>query len=163
MKKYALMMNMPEGKLPGFYAQIVKALANKAVLFDRDKELLIMSTPEERNSTAEVLDRYHIDYEELGLYLLPEHASLAATADDYGFTSRSGNVYLYEHLVSFFRFTDSTASSQEAHQAYLQMEEHIVAGYTNHSTTLYAVDTTLQELIPGIAKAYGCSVEFVSG
>lgn len=162
MKKYAVMMNMPEGKLPGFYAQIVKALANKVALFDRDKEILIVNTEAECELVIEVMDKYHIEYEPLVLLLLPDHALAAALqADDYGFTSRSEHTFLYEHLIGIFRFQDNQSPASEKSQALLQMEEHLIARYTEEGVDLYAVEKQLEPLIHGIAKAYKCEVEFV--
>lgn len=163
MKKYAVMMHMPEGKLPGFYAQIVKALANKAVLFDRDKELLIVSTEEERGPLEEIMSKYHVDFEKLALLLLPESAELSKRADDYGFTSRAGYTYMYDNLVSVYRcFIMDDDPAAEQTQALLQMEKYLLARFTLNHDEYYVAEKQLEELLSGIAKAYRCQVEFVS-
>ncbi len=158
MNKLAVMMDLPMDKLPGFYAQIVKALANKTQLFDRDKELLIVNNEDEAAAVKEVLDRFHIKHEDLELTLLPESSKLFPTADDFGFQSRSGLFYLYTNMVSFFHFTSNLLTGEEA---YLQMEEHLLASYDDMDVTWYVVERQFEELIHGIAKAYRCEVKFV--
>lgn len=69
--KFGLAMDLPEDKRAGYYAQIVKALAGKASLFDRDKELLIFSTPQEREQAKPIMNQYSVPCEEFDLLLLP--------------------------------------------------------------------------------------------
>ncbi len=160
MKKYAVLMNLPEGKLAGYYAQIVKALANRVQLFDRDKEMLIIDTEADRSAVAEVLQRYNVPYEHMELLLLPEDAHVSPAAADYGVKTRLGRHYLYAHLVAVFRLAEGDASPDKP-QALMQMEEHLIAKYTEGGTVYYVVDKQLEELITGIGEAYRCAVEFV--
>jgi hypothetical protein len=142
MYKIALILDLPEGKLPGFYAQIVKGLAQRVNLFDRDKQLLVLSTIEERDIVLELLEHYHV---------------LA----DYGFTSRMERHYLYDHLISLFCFGDTSHSLTEPEQAILQIKEHLIAQFPcNNNKLYYAIDRQLDELIERIAHAYHCSVSF---
>lgn len=160
MKKLAVLMDLPEGKLPGFYAQIVKGLANNVELFDRDKEMLIVSGEKERDAVTELLDRYQVHFEQMELILLPEDARLSDKFSDFGFTSRAGRHYLYAGMVSVFRFA-SCGAAAEPEQARMQMEEHLIAEYADDGVAHYVVQEQLAELMRGIAKAYQCTVEFV--
>ncbi|QGQ95751.1 hypothetical protein EHS13_13120 [Paenibacillus psychroresistens] len=160
MVKIGLMLDMPEGKLPGFYAQIVKGLAQRVSLFDRDKELLVLNTIEERDAVLELLEHYHIPSEEMQLLLIPSDSYLFPAFSDYGFTSRAERHYLYAHLVSTFRFSVIQNAQSNPENALLQMEEHLLARFLDDNILNFVVDLQFIELIERIAIAYGCSVEF---
>jgi hypothetical protein len=154
------MLDMPEGKLPGFYAQIVKGLAQRVSLFDRDKELLVLNTIQDRDAVIELLEHYRIPSEEMQLLLLPFDSDLYPTFSDYGFTSRAERYYLYEHLVSTFRFSDVRTTQSDLENALLQIEEHLIARFLSNNVPSYAVDRQFNELMERITYAYGCSVIF---
>ncbi|MFS1513491.1 hypothetical protein VQL36_13765 [Chengkuizengella sp. SCS-71B] len=159
MIKHAVIMDLPEGKIPGYYAQVVKSLANKTNLFDRDKEVLIVNSKKELESVIEVMDHFKINYDTCTLFVLPEDAKLATHYSDYGFTSKFGNTYLYENLTSIFYFTQSQETNTS--QAIDQIEEHKLAEYSLGTLTYYAVEKHLEELIEGISKAYHCQIKFI--
>jgi hypothetical protein len=161
MRKIALLLDLPEGKLPGFYAQIVKGLAQRTTLFDRDKELLVLNTSEDRDAVLELLHHYNVPSEEMLLLLLPPAANLFAVFSDYGFISRAERHYLYDHLVSIFCFTKPSAAHSEQQQALLQMQEHLIADFHLEDARYYAVDQHMSELMDRIAKAYHCSISFI--
>jgi hypothetical protein len=161
--KYALLMNLPDGKLPGYYAQIVKALASKAPLFDRDKELLIFSSETEREAANAIMAQYSVPYEEMELLLLLSGGSPIRTSpsfSDFGFVSRSGNCYCYAAQTALFRL-HSEGPGSEPEQALRQMDEHLLANGLDSAAAWYAVEEHLIELMSGIAKAYGCSIELL--
>jgi hypothetical protein len=158
--KIALLLDMPEGKLPGFYAQIVKGLAQRVTLFDRDKELLVLNTTQDREAVIELLQHYHIPSEEMQLLLLPSDSDLYASFTDYGFTSRAERHYLYDDLVSLFCFGESGLTQADPANALLQMQEHLVASFLIDDFVYYAVDSHLNELMERIALAYRCSIKF---
>lgn len=158
--KMGLMMDLPEGKIPGFYAQIVKALAGKVELFDRDKEMLIVSNEEQKRAALEVMAHYNIETDLMLLRLLPENAELTDLFSDYGFTSRAEHNYVYDKLVVQFRFIADSPRS-DVDQAALQIEEHLIAGYKGQASDVYVVDRQLEELMQGIAKAYRCRIEIL--
>jgi hypothetical protein len=162
MNKIALMLDMPEGKFPGFYAQIVKGLAQRVTLFDRDKELLVLNSIEERDAVLELLEHYHIPSEEMNLLLLPSDSDLYPLFSDYGFTSRAEHHYLYGHLVSIFRISESSNPLAEPSNALLQMHEHIIAQFLINAVPYYAVDRQFIELMERIGAAYRCSVIFTA-
>ncbi|GAA4858043.1 hypothetical protein GCM10023310_41510 [Paenibacillus vulneris] len=159
-RKYGLSMELPEGKLPGFYAQIIKALAEKSPPFDRDKELLIFSTPGDREHAYGIMKQYKIPFDELDLLLLPEPASPEPAFTDYGFVSRSGHAYVYQDNVCLFTLEaeDPLAEPAPARQ---QMEEHLLAVCEDGKNTLFITDCQSDELMSGIARAYRCTVNFI--
>ncbi|UJF35114.1 hypothetical protein [Paenibacillus hexagrammi] len=158
--KIALLMDLPEGKLPGFYAQIVKALAGKTQLFDRDKEMLIVSTIEEERSVLSVMEQYNVKTERMELLYLPDHAELTDQFEDYGFISRSEHPYLYKKLAQLVRI-EAISPQSERKLALLQLDEHLLACYEEGQTEIFAFDRQLQELVAGIAKAYKCEAQFL--
>jgi hypothetical protein len=164
MKEYvkpALLMELPDGKVPGFYAQIVKALANKVQLFDRDKELLVVNQEEDRQAILEIMAHYKVNTEPMDLLLLPEDAILANSFGDYGFMSRVENRYLYQKQISIFRFAANHSGSERA-QALEQLEEHLIAHFFLQGETLYAIPKHLEELAQRIAEAYHCEILFIA-
>jgi hypothetical protein len=162
MRKIGLMLDMPVGKLPGFYAQIVKGLAQRVTLFDRDKELLVLNHSQDLEAVLELLLHYHIPSEEMQLLLLPAESDLYSPFTDYGFTSRAERNYLYEHLVSIFYMTESISPLSEPKNALIQMEEHLIVSFKDDNVIYYAIDRQFNELIERIAIAYQCSVTFSS-
>jgi hypothetical protein len=161
MRKYGISMNMPEGKMAGFYAQVVKALAGAVQLFDRDKDLLIVSSEADKHAVIEVMHRFKFVYEEFNLLLLPEPLRLFPAFTDYGFASRGERHYLYEELVSVFQFAEDQPQQAEPEQALLQMEEHLLARFSLNGKPYYTVDKQLLELMEKIASAYKCKLQAV--
>lgn len=157
MKKQALIMSMPEDKRAGYYAQIVKALAGTNALFDRYKEVLVVNEPESAASVIDVLAKYKVGYEQAGVRLLDNVARWMPTADDFGFVSASDNHYLFEEPTCIFRFEGSEGDVQ---MALIQMEEHLLAEFGLDGAPAYAVERSHDELMTGIAKAYGCKIRF---
>jgi len=78
MQKFAVIMQLPDGKLPGFYAQVIKALATKAHVFDRQKEILIIENMTELTPIDQILNQYNIEYEIVPVVHLPNNAYLMA-------------------------------------------------------------------------------------
>ncbi|TLS50375.1 hypothetical protein FE782_20320 [Paenibacillus antri] len=162
MLKYGLQMDLPEGKRAGYYSQIVKALAEAATVFDRDKELIVVDDEQQRDNVAGVLAKYSVDWEPIALWLLPEGTELDARAEDFGFVSKFGNAYLYADRVSRFRFADPQPAGAELAPALLQIEEFVVfaAGGDDAAAKTYFAESHLRETIEGIASRYGASVQF---
>lgn len=157
-KKIGLLMDLPDGKRPGYYAQIVKALAGTASLFDRDKEMLIVNTVEDVEAVNEVMSQYKVGTELMELILLPANAEVTPLWSDYGFTSRSERYYLYAKLISAFRFKTAPNDSDQQ-QAQVQMEEHLIARFRQDDDLIFLADKQLEQLMLGIAKAYKCEIE----
>jgi hypothetical protein len=155
MLKYAAAMNLPHGKVPGYYAQVVKALAKQS-LFDRDKELLIVSSFEEFHEIAAVLERYSITYDTLMLYHLPANTVQGPLFDTCGFQSRQEHHYVFQDASSLF----TLSAGPDTGQALLQMEEHLVAAYTIEGRSHFVAETQSRTLIEGIAQAYRVTVQW---
>ncbi len=160
--KFAVSMDLPKHKRPGFYAQIVKGLAEKVTLWDRDKELLIVSSEDDREDIIALLTHYNVPYECFDLFMLPNNTKRTSLFDDYGFSTQANHHYLYAHLVSTFQLHAEHEDS-ETQQAALQIEEHLLASYFNleEASTHYIVDQQLEDLINGIARAYQCHVDWL--
>lgn len=159
--KIGLLMDVPDGKLVEFYAQIEKSLAGKANIFDQDNEMLIVSTEAEKFAVIEVMAGLNVNTDQMALLLLPSDAELTDLCSDYGFTSESDHNYLYEKLVVSFRFTEDCKQA-DVDQASLQIEEHLLALYKDHGRDVYVVDRQLEELMQGTAKAYRCRIEVLA-
>ncbi|MDF2658871.1 MAG: hypothetical protein K0Q94_1662 [Paenibacillus sp.] len=159
MRKYGVEVQLPDGKKPGDYAGFVQALANCVRLSDRDMELLIVDEDRERAILTELIEEYEFEYEPFELLKLPEKAEVTPLFEDYGFVSLSGGCYLYGHLCAVYRFAESDGLAEPV-QAAAQMEEHLIARFPYEGSVHYAVDRSLGELMHGIAKAYGCRLQF---
>ncbi|NOV03440.1 hypothetical protein [Paenibacillus planticolens] len=159
--KIGLLMDVPEGRLLSFYAEIEKALAGKAEIFDRDNEMLIVSNEAQKFAVLEVMAQHNVDTDQMALGLLPEDAELTDLFSDYGFTSEGEHNYLYEKLIVPFRFTEDSKEA-DVDQASLQIEEHLLALYKDDQRDIYVVDRQLEELMHGIAKAYRCRIEILA-
>lgn len=154
-------MELPADKTPGYYAQIVKGIAEKVNLLDRDKELLILERDEDKEAVLEVLNRYRVPAEELELLLLPAEAKLYGGFGDYGFTTRMERSFLYGSQTALFVLKNSSAAS-EPEQAYAQLLEHLLAEFRReHGERVMAADSQQDDLMEGIARAYGCKIEWV--
>ncbi|WP_131014110.1 hypothetical protein [Paenibacillus thalictri] len=156
---YALIMDLPDAKRPGFYAQIVKALAADAPPFDRDKDLLIYDEPLIRDEAGGIMNKYHVEYEELELILLDAGTELAPTFTDFGLVTRLEHAYVYADQILLFRLSEGTEDNRRL--ALLQMEEHLQARSTRNGESYYAVEAHLADLMSGIAKAYNCSIQLI--
>jgi hypothetical protein len=160
MWKYGARMLLPEGKRAGFYAQIVKALADNVEVFDRDKELVIVNTPDDREQVAKVMGKYNVEWEPMRLLLLPEDAKLDPRAEDYGFTSKFGNTYLYGEQTVSFSVAKLQPAEAETAPALLQIEEFEIASFETEGVRTYCVESHLRETIEGIAQRYGVQITF---
>ncbi|ALS21348.1 MULTISPECIES: hypothetical protein [Paenibacillus] len=166
--KFGLAMDLPEDKRAGYYAQIVKALAGKASLFDRDKELLIFSTPQEREQAKPIMNQYSVPCEEFDLLLLPSTVRMSPSFEDYGFITRLENAYLYADMAVVCKLNkpeEPSSRAYEPEQAAAQLEEHLLAYWSSDDdgAAVYTLEKQHAELAEGIARAYGCSVEWICG
>jgi hypothetical protein len=157
MRKFAVIMQLPEGKLPGFYAQVIKALATKAHVFDRHKEVLIINSIVELAPIEQILEQYSIVSELVPVLQLPNSAILKEHIEDFGFTTLSGNIFLYESSLILFTFDHAQENSDDYTMALSQLDEHIVASFVANKTTYYIAEKHLHDCFYGIAKAYKCT------
>lgn len=121
------------------YALASCTLVEPHIVTDRDEDWVIVS---------ELPDDVH-DYETL-IELDAPTATLIFL--DYGFTSFSGRVYVYESVVT--AFTIVAGESIEIDMFLLQLEEYIVA----NEQTIYYIAKHQQPLLEKIAATYGVSI-----
>lgn len=158
-KMYGVEMEVPSGKLPGYYAQVVHKIGDQIEVFDRDGQLLIVSTENDRNSLVDILEKHLMAGEQFELWLLPPETDAEAVGD-YGFISMSGHVFLYTYLVDAFTFDPAFGSAQDRFAALQQMKEHIIHSLPEATDeALHLIDKNHDELIAVIANAY--QVKFV--
>ncbi|GIQ67982.1 hypothetical protein DUZ99_05215 [Xylanibacillus composti] len=149
----AIDIQIPQGKRPGYYAQFVKELAGNACLYDRDKELLIAQDEHQLQDICRVVDRYAFPYEAMQVLELPGNSEFGRYADDYGFHSRSERMYLYlDHIYAF------QLIGGEWTQARFQIDEYLLAAVHEEQSPIWIVPAEHQDLMTGIAKAYGCKL-----
>jgi hypothetical protein len=161
-KKYGLDMHLPDGKLPGFYAQIVKGIAERAPLFDRHKELLIFDSPESYPAVEELLNHYRVPAERCELLVLPlEGMHPGDFYEDYVILTRAENVFADLTLTAVFSLTASKPDAEPA-PALMQLKEHLVGSFTAGNETVHLIDRQLMELAERISQAYGCTVQWHS-
>ncbi|EXX91847.1 hypothetical protein BG53_14585 [Paenibacillus darwinianus] len=159
---HGMELKLPEGKLPGFYAQIVKKLAETNALADRDRSLLFVYE-EGRDAVERLLEHYKVPAETgpwLQLGAKEDGWKTGRVWTDYGVETRSGNLFLDLSLATLISLEPGMDDGAEPAQAGLQLEEHAAAFKPagNGSCGLYALDRQLDELAQGIAKAYRCVV-----
>lgn len=158
--KYGLEMRLPEGKRPGFYAQIVKGIAERTVLYDRHKELLIFNREEDLPAVSEFLSRYQIEADVCRLLSAPADAvSGTDRFEDFAVVSREGNVYFDAAYVSAFRLTEQRPEA-EAAPALMQLKEHLIADVRESDRIWRVIESQLAELADKLAAAYHCGIEW---
>jgi hypothetical protein len=159
---FGVEMQIPRGKLPGFYAQVIHKIGDAVEVFDRDKQLLIVEGEAERDKLLAILSKHDMIDEEFGLWLVPEGMDVPLL-DDYGFTSVSGRRYLYDHLAAPFAVPDQAGAEKDRWAALEQMREHLIGcpEKLDGGSVCFA-DASQRELIERIAKAFQVSVEWHS-
>ncbi len=162
MRKFAVIMQLPEGKLPGFYAQVIKALATKAQVFDREKEILIIEHIQNLSPIQQILDQYNISFDFLPLIHVPSSATLKPDYEDFGFITRSDHTFLYEDSIILFTFTHILGHSEDYAMALIQLDEHLIASFPIGETLYYIAEKQYQDCFLGIAKAYQCTFKLVA-
>jgi hypothetical protein len=157
-KMFGVEMNLPDGKLPGFYAQIVKGIAERAPLYDRYKELLIFDSVDPLPAVLQLLDHYRVPSEQCDLLFIPtEGFGQGDLYEDYAIITRNENLFIDLALTALF-FLDASKPGAEPAPALEQLKEHLIGQWMNDGVTLYLMDRQLAELAERIALAYGCKV-----
>jgi hypothetical protein len=153
-----LEMQLPEGKLPGFYAQIVKGIAERAPLLDRYKELLIFDSEAHLPPVIALLEHYRVPFDRCELIMAPPQGVEAGELyDDYAIVTRNENVFFDLSLTALFAL-DATRPEAEPAPALLQLQEHLIGQFANEGRTVYLIDRQLTPLADKIASAYRCNV-----
>ncbi len=151
-------MQLPAGKIPGFYAQIVKGIAERAPLFDRFKELLIFDSEEHLPPVLDLLKHYKVYSERCELLLLPQEGlEQGDLYEDYAIVTLNENVYADLALTALFTLNKTKPEAEPA-PALLQLKEHLIGTLSIGGDSVYMIDRQLTELAERIASAYECSV-----
>ncbi|MCD9024455.1 hypothetical protein [Cohnella silvisoli] len=160
-RMYGLDMNLPDGKIPGFYAQIVKGIAERAPLYDRYKELLIFDSEDHIPAVLKLLEHYRVTSERCDLLIVPSDGlEQGALYEDYAIVTRNENIFLDLALTAAFSLNAAKPDAEPA-PALEQLKEHLIGQWSNDSAAIYIMDRQLMELAERIAIAYGCSVEWL--
>jgi hypothetical protein len=153
-------MRLPDGKLPGFYSQIVKGIADRAELFDRHKELLIFRSREELPAVLDLLAHYKVESDLLDLLLLPENGIRRGPRyEDYIVETNQENRYAVLSEVRFFELTAERPEAETA-PALAQLEEELIVRLEPPGIRLLAVDAQSEEWAERVAEAYRCGVRW---
>lgn len=172
---YGLEMEIPAGKLPGFYAQIIHKIGDEVEVYDRCGLIFILNSPEQLDKLVQILAKYNMATETFELYQLPDETQFQSL-EDYGFEGIEGNRYVLAHLVSLFRLetsggTDSNVKlsaslknddPSDSWAVIEQLQEYLIAKVPDEKDTLYVLDSTHQDLAMHIAQKYNVSLQFIT-
>lgn len=161
---YGVEMQVPSGKLPGFYAQVIHKIGDHVNVFDRDELLFVVENEEECEKLTAILEKADMLGEIFPLLNLPSNASLTHL-EDVGFVSASEQRYLYADRVALFCFADPAENMQDRWAALQQLNEHLLGSIpaSSDSPHYYILDQSQQDLAEGIATRYGVSLHWLHG
>jgi hypothetical protein len=156
---YAVEMNhTSNNKLPGFFAQIVKEMAQSVQIIDRDSQLFVIKTEQEAEKLKEIFSKKNVYEETHTLLKLSDQSTITSAFHDYGFKSASENYYLFADLVVPFQI--SSTDPQQIEMALLQIDEHLIAK-DDEKQTIYYVDQQHETLIKKYAIAYDIELSLI--
>lgn len=150
---FGIEMEIPKGKLPGFYAQAVHKIGEEVDVYDRDKQLIVVSSETDRDKLAQVLRKYQMAGEEFTLWALPAETTMRLL-EDYGFTGISGRSYVYQYLVDRFCFDESSGKQEDKAAALAQFCQHVLASFSEDLQTVYLIDSNHRMLLDNIASRF---------
>lgn len=161
-RMYGMEMRVPEGKLPGFYAQVIHKIGDHVNVFDRDELLFIVETEEDRQQLSTILEERGMLGELFELFYVPASTSVRDFLD-VGFLSQNDRMYVYADRVACFSFDLDTGSAQDRWAALEQLKEHVRAELPadEGQSPLYMIDSSLSDLADGIAGAYRVSLRWL--
>ncbi|WP_400163166.1 hypothetical protein ACAF76_006775 [Brevibacillus sp. TJ4] len=159
---YGVEMQVPTGKLPGFYAQVIHKIGDRVNVFDRDGMLFIVEEADASEELKQILGKAQMLGEEMTLLYIPQGESLARV-DDVGFVSQSGRTYLFAEQVALFAVEQEAGDAQDRWAAREQLREHLIGeiAATDGSPAVMVLESSLIELAEGIAKAYHVSLRWL--
>lgn len=159
---YGVEMQVPSGKLPGFYAQVIHKIGDHVNVFDRDELLFIVENEEECEKLTAILQKADMLGELFPLLNLPPDASVTHL-EDVGFVSAREQRYLYADRVALFCFAEQADNDQDRWAALQELTEHLLGSIpaSNNSQPCYILDQSLTELAEGIAARYGVSLHWL--
>jgi hypothetical protein len=156
---YGIEMQIPVGKLPGFYAQVIHKIGDQVNVFDRDDQLYILENEEEYQKLSTLLSKSAMLGETFALLHVPSATSLAHI-EDVGFISQDDRMYLYADRVALFSLDSQAGNEQDRWAALEQLREHLLGELPKHesASAFYILDPSMTDLAEGIAKAYRVSL-----
>ncbi|WP_103107708.1 hypothetical protein [Brevibacillus reuszeri] len=159
---YGVELQVPAGKLPGFYAQVIHKIGDHVNVFDRDKLLFIVENEEECEKLEAILTKSSMLGDILPLLQLPSSTQLKQL-DDFGFVSQNEHLYVYAERVALFTITTGAGSEQDRWAASEQLQEHLLGTIpqTADEAPVCLIDSSLTELADGIARAYQTSLTWL--
>ncbi|RNB90902.1 hypothetical protein EDM59_00520 [Brevibacillus nitrificans] len=160
---YGVEIQIPAGKLPGFYAQVIHKIGDHVNVFDRDQLLFIVENEDERDKLEEVLRKPNMLKDVFPLLLMPSTAKIESL-EDRGFISQNEHLYLYADRIAVFTLPENLGSEPDRWAAHEQLREHLVGqipGSPAAPAPSYIIDSSLTELVEGIARAYQVSLQWI--
>lgn len=159
-RMYGVEMQVPSGKLPGFYAQVIHKIGDHVNVFDRDELLFIVEQEEERDKLIEILSKAQMLGEQFALLHIPAAVSLERI-DEVGFVSQSERMYLYAERVALFSLDPQAGDAQDRWAALEQLKEHLIGEIpAGEEPPVYILENTMTELAERIARAYRVSLHW---
>jgi len=160
-KMFGIEMEVPTGKLPGFYAQAIHKIGDEVTVYDRDQQLFIVENEAERDKLARVLTAFRMHGEAFTLWLLPPDIHVRLLSD-YGFSSISDQHYLYDHLILRFRFRENAGTAEDRNAAIAQIKQHILAVVEEGTNQTYIIDANHKQLLDKVAAVFHTSLEWLN-
>lgn len=159
---YGVEFQVPAGKLPGFYAQVIHKIGDNVNVFDRDGQLFIVENEEEQAKLEAVLTKPNMLGDVFALLLLPDGTQITHL-EDAGFVSQSDHVYMYADRVAMFSVDEHAGDAQDRWAAQEQWKEHVLGQIPSYGsmTPVFIMDSSLTELVEGIAQAYRTSISWL--
>lgn len=158
---YGVEMQVPSGKLPGFYAQVIHKIGDHVNVFDRDELLFIVENEEECEKLTAILQKADMLGELFPLLNLPPDASLTHL-EDVGFVSSNEQRYLYADRVAIFYLAEKAENDQDRWAALQELTEYLLGSIpaSNDFPPCYILDQSLTDLAEGIAARYGVTLHW---
>lgn len=159
---YGIELAIPDGKLPGFYAQVIHKIGDHVNVFDRYKLLFIVENEAEKDKLEAILQKSQMLGDGFSLLLLPPEA-MVGHLDDIGFVSPNDHMFVYADQVALFTVEKASGTPADRWAAAEQWKEHVsgTIPQAEEEETIYLLDSSLTELVEGIAKAYQVQVQWL--
>lgn len=160
-RMFAVEMEIPKDKLPGFYAQIVHKIGDQIKIFDRYLVLFVVEDRTQALKLQQIFEKYHVKWEEYEVWVLPSDTNVPLL-DDYGFTGIEGNKFLFAHQVVPFQLRQGDEGDSRWAVA-LQLQDHLIAQIASPTGTIYFIDASYLDLAVQLAGRYQIDVMVIDG
>ncbi|MGN7470062.1 hypothetical protein [Brevibacillus sp. SAFN-007a] len=159
---YGIELAIPDGKYPGFYAQVIPKIEDAVNVFERDQLLFIVEKETEKDKLETLLQTFRLPGDVFSLLLLPEEAVIA-DLDAIGFVSPRGHRFVYREQVALFTVDKAFGTPADRWAAAEQWKEHVsgTIAQTEQKEPIYLIDSSLTELAQRIADAYSVRIQWL--